>query len=124
VTDWQQLCRGTDGVSIDGDGVEVITGDKRHHRIGVRETLDAYELTGVVVRASTVRAIPDAPLRAWRRNRATHLVGFRIDRKGRLVGEAWVPKAGLKREEFLLYLRRVAAECDLFEFTLTGADRE
>lgn len=41
-----------------------------------------------------------------------------------IVGEAWVPKAGLAREDFLLYVRRVAAECDLFEYQLTGKDRE
>ena len=68
--------------------------------------------------------IPDAALRAWKRNRSTQLVGFRVDRKGRLVGEAWVPKAGLERGEFLLYVVRVATECDLFEYHLTGKDRE
>lgn len=52
------------------------------------------------------------------------LVGFRLDQKGRLVGEAWVPKAGLSRDEFLLYVKRVADECDLFEYHLTGNDRE
>jgi hypothetical protein len=52
------------------------------------------------------------------------LVGFRLDQKGRLVGEAWVPKAGLTRDEFLLYAKRVADECDLFEYHLTGKDRE
>jgi len=35
------------------------------------------------------------------------LVGFRLDQKGRLVGEAWVPKAGLSGDEFLLYVERV-----------------
>jgi hypothetical protein len=41
------------------------------------------------------------------------VLGFRLDQKGRLVGEAWVPKAGLSRDEFLLYVKRVADECDL-----------
>lgn len=52
------------------------------------------------------------------------LVGFRMDQKGRLVGEAWMPKVGLGREEFLLYVRRVASECDLFEYSVTGKDCE
>lgn len=111
-------------MSVDGDGIDVIASNERRHRIGIRETADTYELTGVVARLAALSAVPDAPLRAWRRNRGMQLVGFRIDHKGRLVGEAWVPKAGLVRDEFLMYVRRVAAECDLFEYHLTGKDRE
>ena len=111
-------------MSVDGDGVNVITHGERHHRIEIRDTADTYELTGLVARLAALSAIPDVPLRAWRRNRGMCLVGFRVDHKGRLVGEAWVPKAGLGREEFLIYVGRVAAECDLFEFHLTGKDRE
>jgi len=124
VGDWRQLCRGAEGVSVDGDGIDVIASTERRHRVGVRETANTYELTGVVARLAALSAVSDVPLRAWRRNRGMQLVGFRIDHKGRLVGEAWVPKAGLGREEFLTYVRRVAAECDLFEYHLTGKDRE
>lgn len=122
--DWRQFCRGADGVSVDGDGVGVMASNERRHRISVSETAETYELMGIVARPAAIESIPDVPLRAWRRNRGTQLVGFRIDRKGRLVGEAWIPKAGLDREEFLLYLRRVAAACDLFEYHVTGTDRE
>ena len=52
----------------------------------------------------------------------TELVGFRIDARGRLIGEAWVPKAGVTSSEFTSYLRAVAAECDRFEYQLTGSD--
>jgi len=52
------------------------------------------------------------------------LMGFRIDRRGRLVGEAWVPKAGLTGEEFQLYVRHLAVEADRFEYGLTGRDSE
>ena len=34
----------------------------------LNETADAYELTGIVARAAALSAIPDAPLKAWRRN--------------------------------------------------------
>ena len=61
---------------------------------------------------------------AWERNRASSLVGFRVDDRGRLVGESWVPTPGLTRDEFLFYLRSAAAACDLFEYQLTGKDRE
>jgi hypothetical protein len=124
VTDWRQFCRAVESVSVDGNSVEVITPNERRHRVHVRETADTYELTAVVARPAALSAVPDVPLRAWRRNRGMQLVGFRTDHKGRLVGEAWVPKAGLGREEFLLYVRRLAAECDLFEYHLTGKDRE
>ena len=58
------------------------------------------------------------------RNRTAALVGFRIDNRSRLVGEAWVSKSGLTTEEFELYVRNLAAECDRFEFVLTGRDAE
>jgi hypothetical protein len=124
VIDWQQFCCGAEGVTIARNGIDVITPNQRRHRVRIRETVDSYDLSAVVARPAALRDVPDASLRAWRRNRGMELVGFRIDRRGRLVGEAWVPKAGLGREEFLLYVRRVAAECDEFEFRLTGKDRE
>jgi mitochondrial fission protein ELM1 len=124
VPDWWHFCRGEQGISVDADGFEVVTTGERHQRIAVRETADTFELTGVVARPSAIAGIPDVALRTWRRNRATQLVGFRLDQKGRLVGEAWVPKAALTRDDFLLYAKRVADECDLFEYHLTGKDRE
>ena len=124
MSDWMAFCRGAERISIDGESaVLVMTGDRRQ-RVEIRETPDTYEFMSVVVRPSVVASVPDVPLRAWRRNRAMQSVGFRVDRKGRLVGEAWVPKAGLSRDEFLLSVRRCAAECDLFEFHLTGKDSE
>jgi hypothetical protein len=124
VLDWRQFCRGLDDISIDEEGVQVVLADERRQRIGIRETTDTFELTGIVARPAEIDTIRDVPLRAWRRNRAMQLVGFRVDQKNRLVGEAWVPKAGLGRDEFLFYVKRVAAECDLFEYHLTGKDRE
>jgi hypothetical protein len=124
VADWRQFCRGEEGISIDGDAVEVVTTAERHQRIAVRESTETFELTGIVARPSAIDGITNVALRVWRRNRAMQLVGFRLDQKGRLVGEAWVPKAGLTRDEFLLYVKRVADECDLFEYHLTGKDRE
>ena len=124
VLDWRQFCRGLDGISVDEDGIEVVMADERHQRIAIRERAETFELTGIVARPGAIDTVPDVPLRAWRRNRAMQLVGFRLDQKNRLVGEAWVPKAGLDRDQFLFYIKRVAAECDLFEYHLTGKDRE
>jgi hypothetical protein len=111
-------------MSVDEDGFEMATIGERRQRIKVRETEDKIELTGIVARPSAVGGIPDVALRAWRRNRAMQLVGFRFDQKGRLIGESWVPKAGLTRGEFLLCAKRIAHECDLFEYHLTGKDQE
>src|SRR5262249_9019996 len=105
------------------NAVFVMTGDRRQ-RVEIRETSDTYEFMSIVARPSAIASVLDAPLRAWRRNRGLQLVGFRIDRKGRLVGEAWVPKAGLSRDEFLAAVAGCAAECDLFELHLTGKDSE
>jgi hypothetical protein len=120
---WSSLCRAKD-FAVDGDYVDVRFGDDRRHRVFVEEDGPEYRLTAFVVRQSVVGSTPDLPLMAWMRNRATALVGFRIDRRERLVGEAWVPKCGLSADEFQHYVRTVATECDRFEYTLTGKDIE
>ncbi|MEO8501261.1 MAG: hypothetical protein ABI565_10125 [Vicinamibacteria bacterium] len=124
MAEWRRLCQGAHGVSLEGDDRVLVAVGERHQRIDILETPETFELKSVVVRQSTVASLPDLALRAWRRNRAMQLVGFRIDQKGRLIGEAWVPRVGLTRDEFLITLQRLAAECDLFEFHLTGKDRE
>ena len=96
----------------------------RQHRVNVSAEGDSIELTSVVARRSVVEQSKDTAIAAWQRNRGASLVGFRIDKGGRLVGEAWVPGAGLTADEFQFYLRSTAAACDLFEFQLTGKDRE
>ena len=122
--DWKRWCRGQEGLSVDGNGIVVTFVGGRHQRVYVDDVDGALELTGFVARQAALQSVPDAPLRAWERNRTTHLVGFRVDRKGRLVGEAWVPKPGLGADEFLYYVQRVAEECDRFEYILTGRDVE
>jgi len=121
--DWARLCRAND-LTINEPHIDVTFGDERCHRVSVRDDGDTYLVGGFVVRRATVASIPNLPIQAWIRNRATQLVGFRIDSQLRLVAEAWVPKAGLTSAEFQLYVRTVAAECDRFEYLLTGKDIE
>jgi hypothetical protein len=121
--DWREFCRGAEGVSVEKQGVQVFTADLRSRSIRIRETPNTYELASIVRH----KVPPDTEylaIRTWRRNRAIHLLGFRIDRKDRMIAEAWIPKPGLNPQEFVTCLRNLAVECDLFEYTLTGRDSD
>jgi hypothetical protein len=122
--DWVRFCSRAEDLTVTEPHVDVKFGDGRRHRVTVKDEGDSYLIGGCVARQAVVTSVPDLPVRAWTRNRATQLVGFRIDRRQRLVGEAWLPKEGITREEFQLYLRRVAFECDRFEYLLSGRDAE
>jgi len=119
--EWRRLCRGRE-FSVSVNDVLIDLRDGRRHRVTVDDMDDSYRLTAVVAGAAVAGDIEDLPVRTWQRNRGTELVGFRIDKRGRLIGESWVPKAGLSAAEFQLYIHTVAAECDRYEFELTGKD--
>ncbi len=121
--DWGRLCRAKD-FEVDESYIEVKCSGERRQRVAVEDQGDAYMISAFVVRQAVAASHPDFPIQAWLRNRALMLVGFRIDRQNRLVGEAWIPKAGLVAEEFQLYVRMLATECDRFEYALTGKDVE
>ena len=95
---WSVICHGVENFKVNGDQIEATFADGRQHRVQVQETDQTFELTSVVSRAGQLNTIIDLPLRAWQRNRATQLVGFRIDQRGRLLGEAWIPKASITAE--------------------------
>ena len=124
VIEWFELCAGAPDVVPDGAGLAVRFSNGRRQRIDVRHGEGVIELRGVVARRAVAEQIDRVALVAWEHNRASSLVGFRVDDRGRLVGECWVPTPGLTRDEFLFYLRSVAAACDLLEYQLTGKDRE
>ena len=96
----------------------------RRHRVRVSETDDAIRFEATVVGAAALRGAWGEQLHrmAWRRNRSTNLVGFRIDAAGRLVAEATAPNIGLTFPEFALYLRAVAGEADRLEMIMTARD--
>lgn len=123
VAEWAEFCRTTD-LAVEDSSVVITFADGRRHRVAVEEDAEEYLLRAFVARQSTVASLPDLPLKVWSRNRVVSLMGFRIDHRGRLVGEAWVPKVGITAREFQLYLRTVAVEADRFEYTLTGRDSE
>jgi hypothetical protein len=107
---------------VDEATVEVAFHEGRRHRVTVEEFGEEYRLTALVARRRDVAGLHNLPMQVWLRNRGTALVGFRIDWGGAVMGEAWVPKAGLTAEEFQVYVRAVATESDRFEYALTGKD--
>jgi len=121
--EWVRWCKGA-ALAVEGDEVEVRFPDERGHRVRVEYTGEAFRLVGVVARRAVVEPLENITLRLWRLNRVTQVVGFRVDERERILGEAWVPKAGLSEAEFVSCLRQVAAGCDRLEYLLTGRDVE
>ena len=122
--EWREFCIGAHDLILDDAGVTVEFSNGRTQRIDLRLGDGVIELRSTIARRAVAMQIERLALVAWEHNRASSLVGFRVDERDRLVGEAWVPVPGLTRDEFLFCLRSVAASCDLFEYQLTGKDRE
>jgi hypothetical protein len=121
--DWVRMCRVKD-LAVDEPNIEVAFEKGRRHRVTVYDEGHSYKVRAFVTRRAVVESLQDLPIQVWVRNRATQLVGFRIDPQSRLVAEAWIPKPGLTAEEFQLYVRAVATESDRLEYALTGRDAE
>lgn len=61
---------------------------------------------------------------AWHNNRLSDLVSFKMDEKGRLVGEVYLPPFGVTQQEWRLATETLAKTCDRLEYVLTGSDRQ
>ncbi len=123
VVDWFRLCRAKD-LKPSGDQIDVEFISGRRHLVSIIDDGSALRLEGMVARRAVVAEHDDIAIVVWTRNRTTALVGFRIDDRGRLVGGTVVPKVGLTAKELQTCVRTVAAECDRFEYLLTGRDIE
>jgi hypothetical protein len=124
-TDWRRLTREA-GLKVDGEGIAVEFIGERKQFVEVKEPDGAGEsirLWSTVARPSALGETARADMMAWERNRTSDLVGFKIDRRGSLIGEAWVPTAGLTADEWGTYVRHVARTCDRMEYLLTGRDK-
>jgi len=121
-SDWRRFCQVT-RYEIAGEAVVVRLGARRH-RVRIYDDGDDWRLEATVGKRGVELSMRELRLLAWRRNRAVDLVGFRVDDKQRVLGEAWVPKAGTGAPEFRIVLDAVARESDLLEFGLTGRDVE
>jgi hypothetical protein len=94
----------------------------RKHVVRLQSLADAIRFEATVASARVLERMMDDPSRwAWRRNRSSTLVGFRIH-QNRLVAEAVAPLFGLTDHEFRVYLTAVATEADRMELVLTGKD--
>jgi hypothetical protein len=117
-------------LKVTGRRVKASFPNGRSHVVSVSEKGDSWELRGVVLSPEGVSknygdddsGLLDLALRAWQRNGTARLCGFRLDSGGALVGEATVPKIGLKAEELQERVRALARACDLLEAHLTGKD--
>jgi hypothetical protein len=125
-TDWRRLSADA-GLRDSDDGLVIQFPDSRHQQVFV-DARDPQALRVWSVAASPSRVTAavgrgeSVHLLAWRRNRASDLVGFKVDGRGRLIGEAWVPTAGLDAGEWRTYVTAVAQACDRTEYLLSGRD--
>jgi hypothetical protein len=122
--DWKSLTRAA-GLDVHDNAIEVRFADGRIQRLQVADdAAGTIRLWTVVARRAVVEQLKNPELYAWLRNRLVDLVDFRIDREGRMIGEASVATSGLAAEEWALYIRTVASASDRLEYLLTGRDSE
>lgn len=113
-----------------GDGCVVCwfgtKGESRRHEVRLADEGHQVRMEATIATRSHVARMADDEFSvyrwAWRRNRGNAIVGFRVDRRERLIAEAVAPKIGLTDAEFETYLVAVAAEADRMELVLTGRD--
>lgn len=113
-----------DDFTVDGNWIRVLLTEERSHKVKVKAEPDSIQMKAMVARADRIHGMKDIAIHIWMRNRATALVGFRLDEKGNLIAESWIPKIGLTGQEFKLMVRSLAIEADRFEYALTGKDWE
>lgn len=122
--DWETLSRKA-GLQVEGKRAIVQIG-QRTQSVSVEADTDqaGFTLTSSIASAGRVRELGATLIeRIGQQNRLSELVGYRLDRRGRLIGESWCPTAGLTTAEWRFYVRNLAEACDRLEFVLTGLDR-
>lgn len=126
----QQVVEKETGLRISvGEGdrsLEVVFPNGRRQRITVERQGERYILTSVVLKSRQVEELgrTEILLRLWQRNRETNVVTFSVDKRGKLVGRVEQLADTIDSGELTLYLELLARECDQFEYSLTGQDRQ
>jgi hypothetical protein len=122
-SDWRRFCR-TKRYDVRDDVVVVSLHDGRSHKVRIVDEGDDWRFEAKVGHRGVHLSLAELRLITWRRNRTTDLVGFRLDARERVYGEARLARDGTDAEEFRLVLDTVALESDRFEMMLTGRDVE
>jgi hypothetical protein len=120
-SEWKRYCHGS-GLKAEESVVVVSLDTGRKQLVRVEDGSESFRLISLVVKRAVMEKLPNASLDLWQLNRGLPLVGFRVDQKGNMVGETWVPKQGLNAEEFEIYVKTLASDCDRLEHQLTGRD--
>jgi len=106
-----------------GEIVMMLPGGRRQV-VHIRREDHRYILASRVITRGRVKSFSSREIaeKIWDRNRYSDVVEFCIDEGGELVGRIEQVADTLDPEEFFFFLRRLAQECDRFEYLLTGKD--
>jgi hypothetical protein len=122
--DWRVFSE-ISGFSTEDHTITFNLAQDRRQRVHIEDDRENgyIRIWSVAANSSTLKELQEEPeIFAWRRNCLSDLVGFKIDKKGCLIGEAWVPTAGLDADEWTIYVKTLAQSCDRLEYLLTGKD--
>lgn len=125
-SDWRAFSQKA-GFYIEDHTIVVELAEGRRQKVYVEDNKENRYLRiwSIAAGISALSASKESPeFFAWRRNHLSDLVGYKIDRKGRLIGETWVPTAGLNAQEWAVYVKALAQSCDRIEYLLTGKDQQ
>ena len=84
--EWKNYCR-TDGLKIEVNGIQVSLDTGRRQNVLVDDEVETFHLISIIATKAIIDRLVDASIRAWQRNHSATLVSFRVDHKGRMVGE-------------------------------------
>lgn len=110
-------------MKIINDVINIKISDERSHVVNINETDEHLIAVGKIASRSKVESNVDIEW-IWHRNRHAMFVSYCLDKAGCLIGEIWIPKIGLEKDEFQLLVRILAQECDRLEYLITGKDCE
>jgi hypothetical protein len=123
-TEWQELCRSAQ-IAIRENEIDVLCGPSRHQRVYVDDTdPQLIRLWAIVATRGAAEQVHEVALQARKMNRFRELVRFKISEYGRMIGECWVPIAGISADEWRTYVNILARACDRLECLWTGRDIE
>lgn len=102
--------------------VEFLSG--RQQRIYIDRKGAYYKIWSISLHKSKVQEIGETKIiqDLWFKNRQTDVVGFCIDKKGRLVGSIQQLAEAIDKEELIFYIHILAKECDRLEYLFSGKD--